>query len=321
MASALRVRLQKLISDAGIASRRAAEELILQGRVLVNGDVVQTLPAFVDPGRDRVLVDGQRVRAARREYFLLHKPRGFICATRDARGRRCVTDLLPDDVGPLFSAGRLDADATGVVLLTNDGEWALRVTHPRYGVEKVYRAEVRGRLEQAALARLGKGVFVEDGRVRVEAIEVIHVGPDRSILEFRMSDARSRRLALLFARLGHPLKKLMRVRVGTIDLKGLPLGACRRLSAAEVESLRRAPQGDAGGGARGGRARSPAALPPAAAARTATSSPQRAGKRPRVANLPDAAGAGKARRAGPRRIGPRRGNGAAARWRSAPRAR
>lgn len=237
-----RTRLQKLISDAGVASRRAAEELILQGRVLVNDEVVQALPAFVDPIRDRVVVDGRRVRPARREYFMLHKPKGFICASRDARGRRCVTELLPEGLPPLFPAGRLDADATGLLLLTNDGEWALRVTHPRFAVPKLYRAEVRGRVAPESLERLRKGVFVDGRRTRADHCEILHLAPDRTILQFRMSDSPGRGIRLAFVQLGHPLKTLTRTQIGSLHLKGLPLGACRRLTASEIETFRRSPQ-------------------------------------------------------------------------------
>jgi len=235
-----RERLQKFLSDAGVTSRRRAEDLIRAGRVLVNDRVVDELPAFVDPEQDRVIVDGARVHVQRHQYFLMHKPTGVVCTQRDPAGRRRAVDLLPELSVRLFPVGRLDADSSGLLLLTNDGELAQRVTHPRYGLPKIYRVEVRGLVEADLPARMRKGVFLSIGKVRADDVEVVHAARDRSVLQMTLREGRNRQVRRMLASFGHPVKKLKRVQIGPLSLKGLPLGACRRLSEAEVQRLRRA---------------------------------------------------------------------------------
>ncbi|MBI5863191.1 MAG: rRNA pseudouridine synthase [Planctomycetes bacterium] len=233
------MRIQKFLSDAGVASRRRAEELITDGRVLINGQVVVELPAFVDPQHDRVVVDGDLVAIRPTEHWLLHKPKGVVCTTRDPSGRRRAVDFLPPEAGRLFPVGRLDAEASGLLLLTNDGELAEQIAHPRYGVIKVYRAEVRGQVPQDLPAVLRKGVYLSDGRARAERVEVLHRSRDLSTLEITLHEAGNRQIRRMMARLGFPVKKLIRVRVGPLELKGLPAGAARLLNPLEVDQLRR----------------------------------------------------------------------------------
>ncbi len=234
-----KVRLQKFLSDAGVASRRHAEELILEGHVLVNDRVVDALPAFVDPGRDRVVVDGTPVRPQRLEYFMVNKPKGVVCTNRDPGGRVRVADLLPDLKSRLFPVGRLDAESTGLVLMTNDGELAQRLTHPRYGVPKTYHAEVRGRVPDDLPARLRQGIYLAEGPARADRVEVVYAGNDRSSLLITLREGRNRQIRRMLARLGHPVKKLKRISIGPLSLRGLPLGAARRLTARELAELRR----------------------------------------------------------------------------------
>lgn len=233
-----RVRLQKFLSDAGVASRRHAEEYILAGRVLVNGEVVDTLPAFVDPASDKVVVDGTPVRPARRRYFLVHKPKGVVCTTRDPAGRVRAVDLLPPLREKLFPVGRLDEDSSGLLLMTNDGELAQRVTHPRYGVPKLYRVEVRGRVPADVVERLQRGVYLSEGRARAAAVEVVRVSNQRSILKVTLREGRNRQVRRMLARLGHPVRSLKRLQIGPLSLKGLPVGAARELTRRELEALR-----------------------------------------------------------------------------------
>jgi 23S rRNA pseudouridine2605 synthase len=235
-----RVRLQKFLSDAGVASRRRAEELILDGHVLVNEQVVDTLPAFVDPQRDKVVVDGTLVRTERHVYFLVHKPKGVVCTDRDPAGRLRAVDLLPPLRARLFIVGRLDTDSSGLLLMTNDGELAERITHPRYGVPKVYRAEVRGRVPTDLPAQMRTGVYLSDGKAQATNVRVTHRGRDASVLQIMLKEGRNRQVRRMLARLGHRVKALKRLAIGPLTLKRLPLGAVRPLTTRELSDLRRA---------------------------------------------------------------------------------
>ncbi|MBU0640411.1 MAG: rRNA pseudouridine synthase [Planctomycetes bacterium] len=251
-----RVRLQKYLSDAGVASRRRAEELIEKGRVLVNNEVVDTLPAFVDPQHDHIIVDGARVRPQQHEYFMLHKPKGVICTNRDegdlpagrrgAEPRVRAVDLLPPMKERLFVVGRLDIDSTGLLLMTNDGELAEKIAHPRYGIPKVYRVEVRGAVANDLPAQARKGVYLAEGRVRASEVEIIHRSRERSALRITLREGRNREIRRLLARLGHPVKTLKRIQIGPLILKRLPVGGARRLTRPELEALHRALERPAG---------------------------------------------------------------------------
>ena len=269
------VRLQKFLSDAGVASRRYAEEMILAGRVLVNDEVVQELPVFVDPGRDRIIVDGTPVRAARPEYFLVHKPKGVVCTDRDPAGRRRAVDLLPDLPVRLFLVGRLDAESTGLLLMTNDGELAQRLTHPRYGVPKTYHVEVRGRVPSDLAARMKAGVYLAEGKAQASDVRVVHTSQQRSVMTITLREGRNRQVRRMLARLGFPVKKLKRIEIGTLSLKGLPVGASRRLTPRELTALRRDLQ----------QADADAATPPRRRRKTPTGMPR---KRPRSTRKEDA---------------------------------
>lgn len=238
-AESKKVRLQKFLSDAGVASRRQSEEWILEGRVLVNDEVVDELPAFVDPQADKVIVDGTRVRIQPHEYFLVHKPKGVVCTNRDPAGRIRAVDLLPPTNGRPFVVGRLDAESTGLLLMTNDGELAERVTHPRYGVAKTYRAEVRGAAGDDLPQRMKKGVYLSDGKARASEVQVIHRSRQRSVLQITLREGRNRQVRRMLARLGHPVKTLKRIQIGPLSLKALPLGASRRLMPWELAALRK----------------------------------------------------------------------------------
>ncbi len=232
------VRLQKLLSDAGVASRRRAEELILEGRVLVNDEVVNTLPAFAVPGADRIICDGELVKFEPPQYFMLHKPKGYLCTDSDPGGRPRAVDLLPPGLPKLFPVGRLDMDSTGLLLMTNDGELSERVTHPRFGVPKVYRAEVRGKVGGDVTAKLLGGVHLAEGRISASLVRVVHSAHDRSMLELTLREGRDKQVRRMLAQCGHKVRRLTRIRIGPLTLKGLPLGAARRLAPRELAELR-----------------------------------------------------------------------------------
>ncbi len=231
-------RLQKVLARAGVASRRRAEELIRAGRVTVNGRVVTELGARVDPERDVVRVDGRPVRREPPTYILLHKPVGVVSTTRDPQGRRTVLDLLPDLGVRLYPVGRLDYDSSGLLLLTNDGELAHRLTHPRFGVEKVYRVRVQGHPSEDDLERLRRGVRLAEGPTAPARVRVLRRDADGTWLEVALREGRNRQVRRMLAALGYGVRALVRVREGPLALRGLQPGQWRHLSDQEVRRLK-----------------------------------------------------------------------------------
>lgn len=232
-------RLQKALAHAGVASRRAAERLIQDGRVAVNGEVVRTLGARVDPSRDALVVDGRPLLLARRRtYLALHKPPGYVSTARDERGRPTVLHLVRA-AGRVYPVGRLDADSEGLLLLTDDGHLALRLTHPRYGVPKEYHALVRGVPDAHAVACLRRGVDLDEGRTSPARVAVVSVEGDRAWMRLALKQGWKRQVRRMFAAVGYPIDRLVRTRVGSVELGALPAGAVRALTAAEVDRLRR----------------------------------------------------------------------------------
>jgi 23S rRNA pseudouridine2605 synthase len=232
------LRLQAYLARAGVASRRASEELIREGRVRVNGRRAE-IGAKVTVGRDRVEVDGREVRLQRQEWIALHKPSGFVTTRDDPKGRKTVYDLLPDDLHHLFHVGRLDRDSSGLLLLTNDGETANRLLHPRYGTTKEYLADVEGEPTIAELRKLVEGIPLEDGVAHAETVEPrgeIREGLFRILLVMR--EGRRREVRRMLDAIGYPVKRLFRRRFGPIKLGRLPAGQWRHLTADEVRLLR-----------------------------------------------------------------------------------
>ena len=232
-----KVRLQKFLSEAGVAARREAEDLVLEGRVKINGHVVDGLPAFVDPEEDDVRVDGDRVRPAPKVYFLLNKPKGTVVSNYDPAGRKKVGDLLTGVEVRIFPVGRLEMDADGVLLMTNDGELAEKLTHPRYGVEKVLRVEVKGQVSSEDLLKIRKGMWLSEGRTSPAWVEVTFSSRELTILEITMRESQHRQIPRMLARLGYKIKKLTCIRIGRLTTKGLRAGQYRPLSADEVRHL------------------------------------------------------------------------------------
>jgi pseudouridine synthase len=226
------VRLNAYLARAGVASRRKADELIKAGRVTVNGEPGQ-LNTFVER-RDRVEVDGERVEAQQLAYVLLHKPEGVVTTARDPQGRPTVVELvdLPERVVPV---GRLDVETTGALLLTNDGPLAHRLAHPRYGVEKVYVADVEGRPDERDLRALAEGVELEDGLTAPATVRCL--APDR--VELTLHEGRNRQVRRMLEAVGHPVRRLHRSVYAGLTLEGLEPGAWRELEPSEVQRLRR----------------------------------------------------------------------------------
>jgi 23S rRNA pseudouridine2605 synthase len=238
------VRLQKVLSQAGIASRRAAEKLIADGRVSVNGKTIVTMGVKVDPGKDEIRVDGRRIKAASPlRYILLYKPAGYVTTRSDPQRRRTVLDLIAGVREYVYPVGRLDYDTEGLLLLTNDGELAARLTHPRHGVAREYEVRLRGVPERRELDRLAKGVTI-DGRktapaeVRLKKTIDAASGP-QSMVSIAIHEGRNRQVRKMFDAIGHPVVSLRRVRIGPIIDTRLRPGDFRELTEAEVRALKK----------------------------------------------------------------------------------
>jgi pseudouridine synthase len=230
-------RLQRALARAGVASRRSSEELIEDGRVTING-ALATLGDKVDTSRDRVEVDGHVVPLDPALHtFAFHKPAGVVTTVRDPQGRPDLTSFLPSDVPGIVPVGRLDRESEGLLLLTNDGELANRVMHPRYGVEKEYLAEVEGRPTRSHVAKLVRGVELDDGPARAVRASVRAEAGGRGAVEIVMGEGRKREVRRLLQAVGLPVTRLVRVRVGPIRLERLPPGQVRELTPTEVRGL------------------------------------------------------------------------------------
>jgi 23S rRNA pseudouridine2605 synthase len=231
------VRLQKFLAEAGVASRRASEQLITAGRVCVNEVVVGKLGVKVEPGRDRVTVDGAPVTVKRKRYIALHKPRGFVCTRQDEEGRDIIGDLLPGDWTGLFSVGRLDYNSEGLIFLTNDGDFCLKLTHPRYGIPKTYVAKVQGRVTPEMLKAFTKGVYSGSEKLRARRVKLIEAGKSSSVVELEMTEGKNREVRRLFEAQRLTVRRLQRTQIGPIKLGELRAGKWRVLTGVEVKSL------------------------------------------------------------------------------------
>ena len=233
-------RLQKVLAAAGLAGRRECEQLILDGRVEVDRRVVTELGTKVDPRRQEIRVDGELLTRPKLVHFAVHKPTGVVCTTRDQAGRPRVTDLLPPNVPRVFCVGRLDMSSAGLILVTNDGELANGLTHPRHGVEKIYHVQVAGQVGLDELQLLRRGTHLAEGFARVKYVRVKSRRHRSTVLEMILDEGRNREIRRLLARIGHKVQRLTRVAVGPVRLGDLPPGAVRPLSRQEVAALQRA---------------------------------------------------------------------------------
>lgn len=279
-------RIQKVMAEQGLCSRRAAEQIILEGRVKVNGHPAR-LGDKMDVNRDSLMIDGERIRLVKKQeyhYLMFHKPRGFVTTTSDERGRKTVMDLLADYPVRVFPVGRLDKDSEGLLLLTNDGDFANLMMHPSHGVSKLYRVTVHPRADESQVVALSEGVTLEDGTVTQPAVvNVVVDEPGRTVLEMTIKEGKNRQIRRMCEAVGLEVARLRRSAMGAVKLGMLQPGQYRELTKSEVAALRAAAQK--------GKAR----------ARTQASQEAAARRQAR------AAGKAPARRASPRRQRPERG--------------
>lgn len=231
------VRLQKFLADAGVASRRASEQIIVAGRVSINGQPARELGTKVDPAHDRVSVDGAPIKPKRKLYVAVNKPPGFLCSRGDSLKRRTVGDLLPKEWTNLYSVGRLDYESEGLIFLTNDGEFTLHLTHPRYGVRKKYLATVAGRVDSDMLKRLIGGVEYEGEKLKAEKARLLDANNSHSLVELILAEGKNREVRRLFESQGLSVHRLQRIQIGPIKLGDLPVGKWRTLTESEIKSL------------------------------------------------------------------------------------
>lgn len=232
------VRLQKVIAAAGIASRRASENLIHEGRVEVNGRVVTEQGTRVDPEKDVVRVDGSRIPPPRHHaYVVINKPRGVVSTMDDPEDRRTLSDFLGNRRERLFHVGRLDTDTEGLLILTNDGDFAHKLAHPSYQVPKTYLAEVEGIVSRETINVLRKGVTLEDGPVRPDSVKLVSTAADRSLVRLTLHEGRNRIVRRTMDHVGHPVRRLSRIAIGPVRLGQLKVGELRDLTTAELGDL------------------------------------------------------------------------------------
>jgi len=232
-------RLQKVLARYGVASRRRCEELILAGRVRVNGKIVTQLGTKVDVERDFIEVDGKPLqREEEKVYIILYKPKGYLTTVRDPQGRKTVMDLVKGVKERIYPVGRLDCDTEGLLLLTNDGDLSFTLTHPSHRVEKTYLAVVKGTPSKAQLERLRRGVILEDGKTAPAGVRLLRPGRQAEV-EITIHEGRKRQVRRMFDAIGHPVLYLRRVRFGPLKLEGLKPGQYRRLGDKEVRQLKK----------------------------------------------------------------------------------
>jgi len=233
-------RLQKILAHAGVGSRRQCEELIAAGRVSVDGVILRQLGTQVDPEKQRVAVDGEAIHAERHVYWLVNKPRGYLCTNRDPARRPLAIELVPHVDQRVYTVGRLDEDSEGLLLLTNDGALAHRLMHPRFGVEKTYVVQVAGSPSREDIDKLLKGVWLSDGQVKARHVKRLKGQGTSTWLRIILSEGKNREIRRMLARLGHKVLRLRRTAIGPIALGALASGKTRKMSGAELRELQRA---------------------------------------------------------------------------------
>jgi 23S rRNA pseudouridine2605 synthase len=223
-------RLHKVMAHAGIASRRKCEEFIRQGLVSVNNMLVREVGVKVDIERDVIYYQGKRVKTQSKCYFLVYKPKGYICSSKDERGRRTVLNLFKNIPYRLYTVGRLDADSEGLIIVTNDGELCNMLAHPRYEVPKTYRIVVKGVLADEVADKVQKGVWLSEGKTGSSTLKIIKKLGNITVLEMTLSEGKKREIRRIFAKFGCPVKSLMRISIGKLQLKGLGSGDMKQVS-------------------------------------------------------------------------------------------
>jgi len=233
----MKQRLQKILAQAGVGSRRECERLIEEGRVKVDREVVTKLGSQADPDAQEIRVDDERIKIEKTRHYLLNKPQGYICSNADEYGRARAIDLVPDPDERLYTVGRLDADSEGLIIVTNDGRLADLLTHPRYGVTKTYRVDVSGQVTPEELEQLRKGVWSSEGRLSAERVKIEGHTKTRTILQMVLAEGKNRAIRRMLIRLGHKVKRLRRIKIGPLADDRLKPGAYRSLTLKEVQLL------------------------------------------------------------------------------------
>ncbi len=236
-------RINKILAHAGVGSRRHCDELVAAGRVTVDGERVRELGCKVDPHQQKICVDGQPIRLEHHVYWAVHKPAGYLCTNYDPDGRPRAIDLVPHVQQRVYTVGRLDEESEGLLLLTNDGDLAHRLMHPRFGIFKTYHVLVAGNPSREQLQQLLKGVWLSDGHVRARRVKRLRHQGDSTWLEIVLSEGKNREIRRMLARLNHKVMRLRRLAIGPIHLGHLGSGKSRPLRGAELASLRRAVAG------------------------------------------------------------------------------
>lgn len=233
------IRLQKILAQAGVASRRAAEEMILAGRVRVNGKVITELGTKADPSEDRIEVDGKPITAVEKKvYYVLNKPVGYVSTMKDPQGRPSLADLTSGVKERVFPVGRLDYDTSGILIVTNDGELAHLLAHPKKEIDKFYKAKVRGVPTEKELEKLRKGILLDDGITAPARVRILSIHKNNAWLEIIIHEGRNRQVRRMCEAVGYPVLKLKRVRIGTLEAGELKPGELRRLTDKEIDKLK-----------------------------------------------------------------------------------
>ena len=234
------LRLNKFLAHAGVGSRRHCDDLIAAGRVKIDGEVVRELGTRIDPDAHQIAVDDHPVRTERHVYWAVHKPRGYLCTNHDPAGRPLATDLVPHVDQRVYTVGRLDEDSEGLLLLTNDGDLAQQLMHPRFGIDKTYEVQVAGSPSPANLRQLTTGIWLSDGRVKARFVKRFKRQGDSTWLKIVLAEGKNREIRRMLAKQNHKVMRLRRVAIGPVRLDRLPKGKSRRLALAEIEALRTA---------------------------------------------------------------------------------
>lgn len=231
------IRLQKFLADAGVASRRAGEQFILGGRVTVNGEIIRLLGSKVDPDRDEIKVDGKIVRAKKKIYLALHKPVGCVCSRNDELSRPTIYGFIPEEWTTVNSVGRLDYKSEGLIFLTNDGEFALRLTHPRYGVRKQYLTTVEGLVTPEITRSFVEGIYDAGEKLKALSARIISSSRAKSVVQLELAEGKNREVRRLFESQNLTVKRLVRTQIGKIKLGELKPGKWRTLTPSEIKTL------------------------------------------------------------------------------------
>lgn len=234
----VRQRLQKVLAAAGLDSRRKCEQLIVEGRVRVNGEIVDRLPVFVEPEKDLITVDGRKIRFGKKVYYLLNKPKGVVCTNSDPLGRKKAIDFI-NCRQRIFCVGRLDIDSTGLILLTNDNELTNKLTHPGYGCPKTYVIQVRGKVIPEGIEKLKKGIWLSEGKTAPAAVKILKRGQEQTLLEITIRQGINRQIRRMLAKLELKAISIKRTKIANISVKGTGVGKFRPLTEKELGILRK----------------------------------------------------------------------------------